>query len=146
MQNFEDVLCGGSPNSANLHFKLYAPLPRERSPFASRALRRRRDRECHLSEWSPLLQCGGEVPVILPFFWYGPPSAPSSNKSAGFGITHDSWIVKRMSISGATHVNDDDVWPPFLKQRYGSVCPWATPLLCCEAMCNRETQVILGSK
>ena len=120
MQNFEYVLCGGSPNSANLHFKLYAPRPRERSPFASRALRRRRrDRECHLSEWSPLLQCGGEVPVILPFFWYGPPSAPSSNKSAGFGITHDSWIVKRMSISGATHVNDDDVWPPFLKQRYG---------------------------
>ena len=46
-------------------------------------------------------------------------STPSSNKSAGFGITHDSWIVKRMSISGATHVNDDDVWPPLLKQRYG---------------------------
>ena len=145
MQNFEDVLCGGSPNSANLHFKLYAPLPHERSPFASRALRRRRDRECHLSEWSPLLQCGGEVPVILPFFWYGPPSAPSSNKSAGFGITHDSWIVKRMSISGATHVNDDDVWPPLLKQRYGLSLDNSSALLRGHVQ-HRETQVILGSK
>ena len=29
-KNFEDVLCGGSL-TANLHFKLYAPLPRERT-------------------------------------------------------------------------------------------------------------------